>query len=65
MNLDGPNIIIVDDPICSDNGCLDLALYGSFLPIPSTDLFKIHKQNDIISKSIENSDDYVLVESNE
>ena len=27
------------DPICTDNGNLEAALYGSFLPIPSQDVF--------------------------
>lgn len=29
----------VHDPICTDDGNLDWAMYGSFLPIPSLDLF--------------------------
>lgn len=27
------------DPICTDHGNLDAALYGSFLPVPSQDKF--------------------------
>lgn len=29
------------DPVCSDDGDLSAALYGSFLPIPSNDLFPL------------------------
>lgn len=31
----------VHDPICTESGNLEAALYGSFLPIPSDDLFPI------------------------
>ena len=37
--LSGTNLVTVHDPISSDDGNLELALYGSFLPIPSQDLF--------------------------
>lgn len=36
---DGTYLVTVHDPICTDNGNLELALYGSFLPIPSQDRF--------------------------
>ncbi|KAJ1554723.1 hypothetical protein HK096_002202 [Nowakowskiella sp. JEL0078] len=36
---DGTKLVTVHDPICSDNGDLSIALYGSFLPIPALDLF--------------------------
>lgn len=29
----------VHDPICTESGNLEAALYGSFLPIPAADLF--------------------------
>lgn len=29
----------VHDPICTESGDLEAALYGSFLPVPSEDLF--------------------------
>ncbi len=32
-------LVTVHDPICSDSGNLNAALHGSFLPIPSDDLF--------------------------
>ncbi|TFK77276.1 urease [Pluteus cervinus] len=36
---DGVFLVTVHDPICSDSGNLNAALHGSFLPIPSDDLF--------------------------
>lgn len=36
---DGTYLVTVHDPICTDYGNLELALYGSFLPIPSQDKF--------------------------
>ncbi|ORY99548.1 urea amidohydrolase alpha subunit [Absidia repens] len=38
---DGTYLVTVHDPICTDNGNLELALYGSFLPIPSQDSFAL------------------------
>jgi len=35
----GTYLVTVHDPVCSDNGDLERALYGSFLPIPSKSLF--------------------------
>ena len=32
-------LVTVHDPICTDGGDLEAALYGSFLPIPSVDTF--------------------------
>ncbi len=39
--LDGTKLVTVHDPICLSDGDLSLALYGSFLPVPSLDLFKV------------------------
>ncbi|KAM6589578.1 hypothetical protein CsatA_012183 [Cannabis sativa] len=36
---DGTKLITVHDPIASENGNLELALHGSFLPVPSSDKF--------------------------
>mmetsp|Transcript_3700 Transcript_3700/g.8868 ORF Transcript_3700/g.8868 Transcript_3700/m.8868 type:complete len:872 (+) Transcript_3700:582-3197(+) len=36
---DGTKLVTVHDPVCTDDGDIDLALYGSFLPIPSKDKF--------------------------
>ena len=36
---DGTKLVTVHDPICTDDGDLELALYGSFLPVPSKSKF--------------------------
>ncbi|KAI0749524.1 urease [Daedaleopsis nitida] len=36
---DGVFLVTVHDPVCTENGDLEAALYGSFLPIPSSDIF--------------------------
>ncbi|KAF9468200.1 urease [Collybia nuda] len=38
---DGVFLVTVHDPICTESGNLEAALYGSFLPIPSDDLFPL------------------------
>src|SRR3954453_8766322 len=37
---DGTKLVTVHHPIASENGDLELALYGSFLPVPDLSLFK-------------------------
>ncbi|KAI0784205.1 urease [Abortiporus biennis] len=37
--VDGVFLVTVHDPICTDSGDLEAALYGSFLPIPKADTF--------------------------
>jgi hypothetical protein len=37
----GTYLVTVHHPICSDDGDLEKALYGSFLPIPSNDMFPL------------------------
>ncbi|KAI1797294.1 urease [Ganoderma leucocontextum] len=39
--VDGVFLVTVHDPICTEDGDLDAALYGSFLPIPSNDVFPV------------------------
>ncbi|KAJ0038191.1 hypothetical protein Pint_23680 [Pistacia integerrima] len=36
---DGTKLITIHDPIASENGNLELALHGSFLPVPAPDKF--------------------------
>jgi urease len=36
-------LVTVHDPICTEFGSLADALYGSFLPVPSNDLFPAHE----------------------
>ncbi|KAJ7272067.1 urease [Mycena haematopus] len=38
---DGVFLVTVHDPICTESGNLEAALYGSFLPIPSEDKFPV------------------------
>lgn len=35
-------LVTVHDPICTEDGNLDNALYGSFLPIPKNAAFPVH-----------------------
>ncbi|KAJ3703679.1 hypothetical protein LUZ61_007384 [Rhynchospora tenuis] len=37
--VDGTKLITIHDPIASENGNLELALHGSFLPVPSLEKF--------------------------
>jgi urease len=39
-------LVTVHDPICTEDGNLEAALYGSFLPIPSDDLFPMTKPSE-------------------
>jgi urease subunit gamma/beta len=41
---DGTKLVTVHHPIVADHGDLELALYGSFLPVPSLDKFNIEPQ---------------------
>ncbi len=45
---DGTKLVTVHDPICADHGDLDLALYGSFLPVPPRDRFAAPRTDDAI-----------------
>lgn len=38
---DGTYLVTVHDPICTDDGNLQIALYGSFLPIPDISKFPL------------------------
>ncbi|KAG0167374.1 hypothetical protein DFQ28_006303 [Apophysomyces sp. BC1034] len=38
---DGTYLVTVHDPICTEDGNLEMALYGSFLPIPDPSKFKL------------------------
>ncbi|TGZ83561.1 urease [Ascodesmis nigricans] len=43
--LDGTYLVTIHNPISSDDGDLDAALYGSFFPIPSDSLFPPIEEN--------------------
>ncbi|WWC68843.1 urease [Kwoniella pini CBS 10737] len=49
---DGSFLVTVHDPICSDDGNLFNALYGSFLPTPSDDLFPLPEQSKYLAGSV-------------
>ncbi|KAK4265017.1 hypothetical protein QN277_026124 [Acacia crassicarpa] len=44
---DGTKLVTIHDPIANENGDLELALYGSFLPVPSLDKFPTIEDNRI------------------
>ncbi|KAL9332775.1 hypothetical protein ACSQ67_002385 [Phaseolus vulgaris] len=42
---DGTKLVTIHDPIVSENGNLELALFGSFLPVPSLDKFAENEED--------------------
>ncbi|WVZ04987.1 hypothetical protein V8G54_018333 [Vigna mungo] len=42
---DGTKLVTIHDPIASENGNLELALFGSFLPVPSLDKFTENEED--------------------
>ncbi|EDO43273.1 predicted protein [Nematostella vectensis] len=42
---DGTKLVTIHNPICRPDGDLELALYGSFLPVPSLDKFQSASSN--------------------
>ncbi|KAK7306237.1 hypothetical protein VNO77_44163 [Canavalia gladiata] len=42
---DGTKLVTIHDPIACENGNLELALFGSFLPVPSFDKFTEDEEN--------------------
>ncbi|KAI8085471.1 urea amidohydrolase alpha subunit [Thamnidium elegans] len=42
---DGTYLVTVHDPICTESGNLEIALYGSFYPIPDEDKFPLLPQS--------------------
>ncbi|KAJ1407361.1 Urease, beta subunit, partial [Sesbania bispinosa] len=49
---DGTKLVTVHDPIASENGDLEQALYGSFLPVPSLDKFNAKEEDNRIPGQI-------------
>ena len=39
--VDGTKLVTIHDPIATDDGNLELALYGSFLPVPKQNVFPL------------------------
>nr|KYP52960.1 Urease [Cajanus cajan] len=57
---DGTKLVTVHDPISSEKGDLEKALVGSFLPVPSLDMFPENKE-DIIPGEIINRDGCLIL----
>ncbi|RYR35419.1 hypothetical protein Ahy_A10g050566 isoform B [Arachis hypogaea] len=49
---DGTKLITVHDPVACENGNLEKALFGSFLPVPSLDKFPDNEEDDRIPGEI-------------
>jgi len=45
-------LVTVHDPICTESGNLEAALYGSFLPIPEQSLFPIVDESEYASEKM-------------
>ncbi|KAJ3571151.1 hypothetical protein NP233_g3941 [Leucocoprinus birnbaumii] len=50
--IDGVFLVTVHEPISSEDGDLEAALYGSFLPIPSKDLFPIEPESEYLPEKL-------------
>lgn len=48
----GTYLVTVHQPICSDNGDLEKALYGSFIPVPSKEIFALADLTEYDAKKI-------------
>ncbi|KAF5389004.1 hypothetical protein D9757_005106 [Collybiopsis confluens] len=44
--VDGVFLVTVHDPICTESGNINAALYGSFLPVPPDDIFPILEEEE-------------------
>lgn len=53
---DGTKLITVHEPIARENGNLVLALFGSFLPVPSLDIFTENNEDNVIPGEIKTED---------
>ncbi|WJX39541.1 Urease, variant 3 [Trifolium repens] len=58
---DGTKLITVHNPIASENGNLELALFGSFLPVPSLDMFIENKEDSIIPGELKAEDGNLIL----
>ncbi|KAI5406280.1 hypothetical protein KIW84_052862 [Lathyrus oleraceus] len=59
--LDGTKLVTVHDPIACENGNLELALFGSFLPVPSLDMFIENNEDDNIPGEIKSGDGSLIL----
>jgi hypothetical protein len=42
---DGIKFFKIHEPICSEYGDFDLTFYGSYLPVPSKELFEVYRKS--------------------
>ena len=49
---DGTKLVTIHNPIASDDGDLELALYGTFFPIPDKSVFGELEKEDAIAPGI-------------
>lgn len=64
---DGTKLLTVHSPIANAHGNLELALYGSFLPVPSTNIFEVASEadNDVAPGAVLPSEDASPIVLNE
>ncbi|XP_027342772.1 urease [Abrus precatorius] len=58
---DGTKLVSVDNPISCENGDLEQALFGSFLPVPSLDKFPENKEDNKIPGEIICKEDSLIL----
>ncbi|KAH7670982.1 Urease gamma/gamma-beta subunit protein [Dioscorea alata] len=59
--MDGTKLITIHDPIACDNGNLELALHGSFFPVPSLDKFVVDGADCVPGKFICRCDEKIIL----
>jgi urease subunit gamma/beta len=59
---DGTKLVTVHDPIAREDGDLELALYGSFLPVPSLELFRASSET-VVPGAVETIGDAIELNS--
>ena len=62
---DGTKLVTVHQPIVKEHGNLELALYGSFLPVPELDLFSAAQQELTPGKTLVAAGEIILNEGRE
>ncbi|XP_057429223.1 urease [Lotus japonicus] len=60
---DGTKLVTIHDPIANENGNMELALFGSFLPVPSLGRFTESKEDDIIPGTVISRDGSLILNS--
>ena len=54
-------MVTVHDPVCLTNGDLQIALFGSFLPIPDISIFPDHPEQGIVPGEVLFADDPIHI----